>query len=342
MLPIIMDSSFVKLAVIDDYISFIWTARYYTAGDFELVVPVSYASIVAQDYYVLRDDDDNVGIIEDVKMQHTEDGNDILIISGRFLSSILARRIIGAQTTVSGKVSACINTLLTDNIINPFIAARRISNFTLGSYDIATTMKAQYTGANLLEVVSEICETYGIGFKVTLNSSNQYVFTLYTGTDHTYDQQVNPWIIFSDKYDNLASADYEECYQQITTAALVAGEGEGSDRITLWVTDGATGLNRHESFVDRRDIQSNNGAISSADYQQLLQQAGEEALTRYTSAFVGNVYFDNIKYKQDINLGDLCVIENSSWGIYINARLVEVIESVSEAGEYSIIPTFGI
>ena len=74
----------------------------------------------------------------------------------------------------------------------------------------------------------------------------------------------------------------------------------------------------------------------------MLEEAGREALKPWTTAFSGTVYFDNVKYKQDVFLGDLCVIENSVWGIYINARLVEVIESVSETGEYSIIPAFGI
>ena len=74
----------------------------------------------------------------------------------------------------------------------------------------------------------------------------------------------------------------------------------------------------------------------------MLEEAGKESLTDYTTAFSGTVFFDNIQYKTDVFLGDLCVVENSAWGIYINSRLVEVIESVSETGEHSIVPTFGI
>lgn len=344
MLPIIMNTSFQRLAIVDDYISFIWSTRYYDTGDFELVVDANTdnMTMMMKDYYVMRDDDENVGIIEDIKIERNEDGHDIMIVSGRFLSSILGRRIIAVQTTVTGKISACINQLITDNIINPSIAARTISNFTLGSYEIDTTIDAQYTGKNLLEVIEDICETYGIGFKVILNEDNEFVFLLYEGVNHTYDQNDNPYIIFSDKYDNLLSSEYEENYQDIATAVLVAGEGEGLDRKTEWVTDGQTGLNRHEIYKDQRNIRSNDGEISDEEYEKLLQESGKESLTTYTAAFSGTVYFESVKYKEDINVGDLCVIENSKWGIYLNTRLVEVIESVSETGEYSIVPTFGI
>ena len=344
-LPIVMNSQFERLAVIDDYISFIWTTRYYTCGDFELCVDVNEtnAELFKEGYYIIRDDDENAGIIEDINIQKTEDNQELLIISGRFLASIIGRRIIAQQTIVSGTVSNCVNQLLTDAIVNPSIAARKISNFILGTYSISQTMQAQYTGNNLLEQISEICQTYGIGFKVIFNDDNQFVFSLFEGTDHSYDQSVNPYIVFSDEYDNLISSEYEENYQNIVTDVLVAGEGEGLDRRTLWVTkDGLTGLDRYEMYKDQRNLQSNDGEITDEEYDAQMREEGLESITTITTAFTGTVYFGNLEWKQDVNIGDICVIENKKWGIYINSRLVEVIESVAETGEYSIVPTFGI
>ena len=343
-LPVIMNTNFERLAVIDDYISLIWTTRYYASGDFELCVDVNdeNISLMQEDNYVVRDDDENIGVIEDIKIQRNEDGHELLIVTGRFLDCILARRIIAAQTTVNGKINDCVKQLINENVINPTISARQIANFTVADAAINQRMTAQFTGKNLLETICDICETYGIGYKVTLNASNQFVFQLYQGIDRTYDQNVNPWVIFSDKYDNLLSSEYEENYQQVTTAVLVAGEGEGIDRKTLWVTNGATGIARKEVYKDQRQIQSNDGEISDSEYNALMQQSGEESLTTFVAAFTGTVYFDSVTYKQDVNVGDLCVIENSRWGIRVNSRLVEVIESVSETGEYSIVPTFGV
>lgn len=343
-LPIVMNDQFETLAIIDDYVSLIWSSRYYATGDFELVVNVSdrYMDLFKQDYYIKRDDDENVGVIEKISIQRSEDGKNIMVVSGRFLDCLLARRIIATQTTLAGKFSACILQLLNDNVINPAIADRRISNFIADTGSFTDAIDAQYTGKNLLEVICDLCKTYSIGFKVTLNNQNQFVFSLYQGDDHSYDQDVNPWIVFSDQYDNLLSANYEENYTNISTAVLVAGEGEGVDRTTVWVTDGNTGISRHETYLDQRNIRSNGKKIKPAKYIKLLQQAGKGALTAYTTAFAGVVYFDSDTYRNQVKLGDICVIENTEWGISINSRLVEVIESVSETGEYSVVPSFGL
>jgi hypothetical protein len=203
-------------------------------------------------------------------------------------------------------------------------------------------MQAQYTGKNLLETISGLCQTYGLGYKVILNSDNEFIFSLYKGVDRTYDQNVNDWVIFSDTYDNLLSSKYEESYKSLVNAVLVAGEGEGLDRKTAWATTAdATGLGRYELYKDQRNIQSNSGEIPDEEYYELLRESGKESLTAYTTAFTGNVYFDNIRYKTDVGIGDICVIENTNWGIYIYSRLVEVIESVDETGKYTITPTFG-
>lgn len=344
-LPVVMNSNFERLAVIDDYNSFIWTTRYYDCGDFELCVDVHDNSVdlFQMDYYILRDDDENVGIIENVKIQRNDDGHEMMIVSGRFLASIIGRRIISKQTQISGTVSNGIYMLLQNEIINPTIAERKISNFVCGTYTNSQGIEQQFTGDNLLTAITDICRTYNIGFKVILNDSNQYVFQMFNGVDRSYGQNVNPYVVFSDAYDNLLSSEYEENYKGIATNVLVAGEGEGLDRKTLWVTKtNPSGINRHEVYKDHRNIRSNDGEISDAEYQKLLREAGLEQLTSITQAFTGTVYFDNIVYKQDVNIGDICTIENARWGMYINARLVEVIESVNEAGEYSIVPSFGL
>lgn len=343
MLPVIMNDQFERLALVDDYSSFIWSTRYYESGDFQLIVDASdkYMNLFQKGYYVVRDDDENVGIVEDIVIERYEDGHQRMIITGGFLDAIIGRRIIAVQTSLSGNISACIEQLLMDNIIDPEDTDRRIDGFIINSYTISTTMQAQYTGKNLLEVISSICETYGIGFKVTFNSNHEFVFALYKGVDRTYDQTENKWVIFSDKFNNLLSSEYRESYSSIVNAVLVAGEGEGLDRTTAWVTDGSTGINRYEYYKDQRNVRSDNGEISEDEYLDMLVETGKESLTTYTTAFTGTVYFDSVKYKEDIGIGDLCVIQNSEWGIYINSRLVEVIESVDETGDYSIIPTFG-
>lgn len=345
MLPVIMNTNYERLGTIDDYISFIWVTRYYTTGDFELCCDISDKSkeLLVEDYYVMREDDDNVGIIEHVKKETNEDGKEMFIVTGRFLSSILARRIIAQQIRLNTTVSNGVYTLINNEVITPLDAARKIDNFKCDTFSINKRLNAQYTGDNLLATIEKICETYGTGHKTTFTDNNEFLFKLYEGVDRSYHQETNPYVIFSDEYDNLISSVYEKNKQTMVTDVLVAGEGEGTDRKTLWVNnEGRTGLARYELYLDKRDISTNNGEVPDDEYTEQLKEAGYENITSFTTAFSGQVYFDNYKYKEDVFIGDICVIENTKWGIYINTRLVEVIESVDETGQYTIIPTFGV
>lgn len=341
--PIVMNTNFEKIGIIDDYSSLIWTTRYYQCGDFEIVVPIDSNNIdlLKKDYYVMREDDDYVGIIEKIEMSLDDDQKEQMIVTGRFLSSILERRIIATQTQLYGTVSAGIANLINDAIINPVVEARKISNFVVMPTNFTERLEAQYTGKNLLEVVEDVCSTNHIGFK-TILENGFFGFTLYKGVDRSYNQSENPWVVFSDEYDNLLSSTYTEQYDGLITDVLVAGEGEGLDRKTIWASrENLKGLARYELYHDQRNMSTNDGSISDAEYNQQMLEEGLEQITTITKAFDGTVYFDNIEYRKDVNIGDIVVIENKRWGIYINSRLIEVIESVDESGVYSIVPTFG-
>ena len=345
MIPIILNTTLHKVGLIDDYVSFIWCSRYYATGDFELVVNVDSvnSNLLQKDYYIIRETDDNVGIIENIQITVDADENELMIVSGRFLSSILGRRIIEKQTQLNSTVSSGIYALLTNEVIAPVNSARKIPNVVYKLYNNATRLQAQYTGDNLLDVIEKLCETYGIGQKTTLTTNNEFMFELYEGIDRSYNQSVNPYVIFSDEYDNLISSNYQEKRDAIVTDVLVAGEGEGTARKTLWVSNTSnSGLKRYEAFKDQRQLSTNDGEITESEYLLQLKESGLEDITTFTTAFSGKVYFDNIEYRKDVNLGDICVIENTHWGIYINTRLIEVIESVDESGNYTVTPTFGV
>lgn len=344
MIPIILDRNFNRIAMIDDYISLIWTTRYYKVGDFELCAGISRISMLQIGNYIMRyGDNAHVGIIEEIKFQHDEDLQEMIIVKGRFLPAILARRVISSQTQVSGTIANAIQTLINDNAINPSIAARKISGLTFSSaITSAETMDAQYTGENLLSTIESICETYLIGFDCTLNDKNGFDFSLYEGVDRSYNQSANPYVVFSDKYDNLLTSEYTEDYNEYTTDVLVGGEGEGAARTMVWsAKQSQSGLDRYEKFLNASSAVTNENIITQATYEKQLQGLGLEQLTTYTTAFSGEVDFSGVVLGDTLNVGDICVIENSTWKLSINTRLIEVIESVGESGVYKAVPTFG-
>ena len=101
---IILNKKFERIGELEDYSSLIWASRYYKCGDFEVVVPIDeyHLNLLQSGYYVMREDDDYVGIIEDPEYLDNEDQSQMMVIKGRFLSSILSRRIIAVQTQLYG------------------------------------------------------------------------------------------------------------------------------------------------------------------------------------------------------------------------------------------------
>lgn len=343
MMPTVLNKSFVRLAEIDDFISLIWTARFYTCGDFELCADIARNDVLKVGYYVQRKNDNHLGVIENIKYEMSEDYHEMIIASGRLLPSVLGRRVISSQTQLNGLVTQCIKTLINENAIAPVKAARAIPglSFTNTSGNTAT-MEAQYTGENLLDTISSICETYNVGFDCVLTNNNGFNFILYDGVDRSYDQNTNPYVIFSDKYDNLLTSEYNEDYKEYITDVLVGGEGDGVDKTMVWAAKNTkSGLDRYEGFFNAQNAVTNENIITQATYEKQLEGLGLEHVTDYTTAFSGQVDFTNVKLGIDLFVGDICTIENEKWHMYINSRLIEAIESIDESGVYSVIPTFG-
>lgn len=346
---VVLNTNLDAVSIVDVYESLIWTDRYYSYGDFELFTSMTDTILqyIKPDYYVLNQNSEHVMIIENLQIvSDAEDGSHITV-TGRSLESILDRRIVWGQKTISGNLQNSIQTLLNENIISPSDTDRRISNFIFEvSADSAITdlkIEAQYTGDNLYDVISKICSERSIGFKVTLNDKKQFVFKLYAGSDRSYDQSINPYVIFSSKFENIINSNYVESKSPLKTVTLVGGEGEGAARRYATVGSGS-GLNRRELFTDARDISSDIGdgvTLTNAEYVAYLQQRGREKLAENTdiTSFEGQVETTIMfRYGEDFFDGDVVQIANE-YGHEAKARIIEVVISENEGG-CSIYPTF--
>lgn len=341
----LLDNNLNYIKIIELYRSMIWTNRYYTPGDFELYAPATkdLLNTVQRGYYIVRDDDlTQCMIISNFEVKTDIENGDYITITGQDLKSILNRRIIWTQTVLNGNVETMIRQLVTQNAIRPTIAARTISRLVLGdTIGLTGTIEAQYTGDNLGETISLICQTYHIGYDVKLDMENkQFVFVLFQGQDRTYDQNVNPRVIFSNEYENLLTTDYTYNSEEYKNVALVAGEGEGTARKTATIGT-ASDLNRFELFVDARDISSNNGEISANEYTNLLLERGTQNLAEtIIKEDINGEVETNYTYKLNVDyfLGDIVEVIND-YGVSTTPRITEVIECHDENG-YTCVPTF--
>lgn len=351
---VIADSEFQRLGLIENA-NVIWTSRYYKTGDFELYMPATAdnLALIEQGKYVINDDDeDNIGVIEDLTIEGNAEDGDMMTVTGRFaLGHYLSKRIVPTQTQLYGNVELQVRSLVYDNIVEPVDKNRKIPFIVLGARDESITEKIelQTTGDNLLEKVEEICESKGIGMRMPLRDGLLY-FEMYKGIDRSYKQEDNSWIVFSDDYDNLQDVAYTKTTTEAKNFAYVAGEGEGTARmiVTTYNTEEEpTGADRSEVWVDQRNASSNDGEISESELEAQLKEDGNQELSTITEAFDGTVLFDNFDYgKPDdggaVYMGDMVTIQKTKWnGIYINARIVEVIESSDENGTERAV-TFGV
>jgi microcystin-dependent protein len=331
------------MGVFDTANAVIWNRRYYAPGEFEIHTAATEIALylIQKQYLVAKPDSVEFGIIENVTIEQTEEG-EFIKATGRFGSSILARRIVFETTIISDTVENAMRSLVYDNVINPDIAARAISNIELGTLNsFAETVQFQVSYRNLLSTLTGLAETSGIGYRLRFDPALQkFYFETYKALDRSAGQSVNSRAIFSNDYDNLLTSLYQTSDMEISNVALVGGEGEGTDRKMVVVGTGS-GADRYEVFVNAKEVRMEDG-ITEPDYYAMLAQKGAESLLPSIEYFEGSVLPEgNLIYKTDYDLGDIVTIENVKWNKRIDVQITEITEVYDEYGARTLIPIFG-
>lgn len=275
----ILNQDYETISVLDAFESFIWTDRYNEAGDCEVYAPATLELIrnLVEDNYLWRKESEHLMIVNSVTLDTSAEDGVHLTVTGESLEAILKRRVI-YPTTISGNLQNGIQKLLNQSIINPSNSKRRVPNLVfVSSTDSRITSisisELQYEGENLYDSITELCMAYDLGFKITLNEdTKQMEFQLYMGQDRSYEQETNPWVVFSQDYENLTSTNYYSSKNDYKNAAYILGaelpesgerEGDrpapsvnnnGMNRYYELEYDDASGLERREIFVDASSI----------------------------------------------------------------------------------------
>jgi hypothetical protein len=345
----ILDKSFTMQGVIDEYVSTIWRPAYAEVGDFEIYLGATNKAIelLQKDWYAVRSADvhvfngvvtyKKVMLIKNFQLVTDIENGDYYTVTGRELKYILHQRIVWSQTMLRGTAENAIRTLVSQNAISPTNSLRAIPKMVLGaSAGLTDNISKQITGAYLDQAIVDICKTYDYGWDVYI-SGGQMVVEVYKGADRSYGQTANPYVVFSDDFENLYNTDYQLTSEEYANTTLIGGEGEGSARIYATVGENYSGLERFEVFTDARDISKNADSekvISDTEYLLLLQERGRENLASLaiTEGFSGKVLSDvAFKYETDFFLGDMVTVINK-YGLTKNVRVLSAIESEDEAG----------
>jgi hypothetical protein len=195
------------------------------------------------------------------------------------------------------------------------------------SSGLGNTTSLSCSGQNLLSVLQDIQLTAGGDFALTYTAPATWNFVWYTGQLGT---DKSATVVFSVATGTIAKLTLKTNRITDTTAAIVAGQGEGSARvITTRPASLPTGLDLRETFVDGRNQRT------VAEYTQLGDITIRDAQRRQTSVQTEVLQSAALRYGRDYFLGDLVTVYAYAAG-NITQKVQSVALSMSAQGAESI------
>lgn len=339
----IYDREMTLKGVIDKITSLIWTRRYWAAGEFKLLVPFTdrHVAMLQKRNLVIKRGDTEAAEIKYVNIKKNSQGLEEIEVQGRFITGWIGKRIVRNQIITTNGTQNILYRIVNENVISPYIPARKIPNIYLWPNDTDTgSGTIEYTSepfVNALLAVETAAKAAKLGFRmITDVKAAHHYFSVYAGRDLTADQTTNPPCIFSQEFDNIVEQEYTNSIENLKTTAYIGGE-EIEPRVVAEVGGAATGLDRDEVFVNATDItkvyrdeNDNDVTRSEQEYLSCLEDRGTLELEQYaeTLSFASNINTHaNLKYKEDYDLGDRVTCVNKRWGIKINVRITEISET---------------
>lgn len=321
------------LGIVDYFISLRWRRKYFEAGEFEIVLPVNdyMMQFIDTDVIVMRNNYTEAGIIETIEFSDNG-ANEEATISGRFLTSLLSRRIVKSKINFSGNTIEGMNTIV--NAMTPLTEQWETETVTMSSPHI----DFQVTYKNVYDYLCKLSEYSNIGIRIVPNiDSKVYMFEAWKGLDRTSGQTENEEYSFSDDNYNIEQGKLVKSEKTKANYIFVGGTGEEDNRVLVTVDAGKTGFDLYEVFSDQKSL--SNKDLSDSVYRAKLKSIGEGKLSDGTFQLEVTALVQQ-DYKVKWDLGDVVNIKKEKWGVYTTYRIIEVEETI-EDGKKTIYPTFG-
>lgn len=344
--------------IVEKISSLIWTRRYWSCGEFKLLVPFTeeHARLLVKENIIIKRGGNEAAEIRYIHITKNSQGMEEIEVQGKFLLSWIGKRILTTQIITKDTTQNILYAIVKQTCTNAG-AARNIPNFSISTTDADTgSGQIDYTSeqyANAQLAAETAAKAAKLGIRVLTNArTGKHTFSVYEGRDLTAGNTAgNAPCIFSQEFDNIVEQEYTNSVENLKTTAYVGGEEkEGVMRKVAEVGGSSTGLSRDEVFINATDIvqeYENEGGqtvtLTNAQYLALLSARGVEELEQYaeTLAFGSKINTNaNLKYGTDYDLGDRVTCINKRWNVRIDVRITEIAETYETSGE-EIDITFG-
>lgn len=332
--------------IVEKIASLIWTRRYWSCGEFKLLVPFTeeHSRMLVKNNIIMKRGDDEAAQIRYVSITKNSQGLEEIEVQGKFLIAWIGKRIIKKQIITNDTTQNILYRIVRENVTNPADTARKIPDVSIATDDEDTESgvidytSEQYTNAQLAAETAAKAAKLGIRMRTDARTG-AHVFSVYEGRDLTAGNTAgNAPCIFSQEFDNIVEQEYTNSVENLKTTAFVGGEEkEGVARKVAEVGGSAAGLAREEVFINATDIvqeyEDDDGeqvTLTDTEYLALLSARGAEELEQYaeTLSFGSKINtFANLIYRTDYDLGDRVTCVNERWGIRIDVRITEIAET---------------
>jgi hypothetical protein len=353
----ILSSNIDIIGEVDNYESMFFSRKFHETGDIELTINryKKHADAFLKGNLILVGKDLNkVFLIKHREIELDEDGKatENWIIKGLALKTVVGQRITMPPSTTAydnkqGNAETVMKHYVNNNCINPVDPRRKIEQLVLApNLNRGETVSWQSRFKNLADELTDISLATGLGWDVTIDlKTKKWVFDVVVGKNVTVNQSSNPPVIFSPQFESLQSLHYTESEMNYKNTAYVGGQGEGVERRIIELGQD-TGLNRHELFIDARDVSEkddDDNEREEADIIKDLTDRGNQELSQLVQEHYleGQILtYSPFEYQVDYDLGDIVTIQSKDWGVTMDTRITEVKE-IYETDGFRIEGTFG-
>ena len=288
--------------IVRNWVSLLGIGTYNSMGSFSLELQDTQENsslVKLWQYCTIDNDNENVYVITSANVN-----NGKIVLTGFPATCIFAFR--ASTEIINNKNAEQAMKSLVDNM-SPW------DNLVTGDLKgLTDVFENQISDKSLLEYFQGIGQAVDMGFRV-VKQGNNLIF-------ESYKPGINNLVKYSTSLKNVSNLNYLLNDNDFYNVAIVAGAGEGKNRVVITVSIGnPTGTERRELYVDARNEQPEEEETAE-EYQERLKSIGLQKLAEKLK--VETLSF-SVANDDEVKLGDIINVSIDEYGIILQVRVTE-------------------
>ena len=300
----VYDYNLNRIGTVETWVSLLWQEGYNTVGSFviECQQTQEIARLLKVGNYMGRGDFKTLCLIRSVEVKDHK-----IVANGHPAVSILGERV-SVEVIDNQNAEEAMRFL-----VEKMTPWERVENGEIAG--IENVFGRQISDKTVLEYCEEIAAEVDAGFLLRFDKTNKKLLF------EVYKPVKSENLVFAQKFGNLANVTYSETDNQFKNVAVVAGSGEGEERITVTVGDlTATGAARREIYVDARNEKIKDEE-SEEKYKSRLENLGFEKLAEQIKIQNIGAEINFADFGKRYGLGDVVTCNIDEIGVKLETRI---------------------